>query len=154
MLTELDKKILNHLQGCLPISSRPFADIAANIGVTEEEVIARLRYLKEKGLIRKIGLYFDSLKLGYTGTLVAIKARQDALQEIAETINLYPEITHNYERYSDDNFDCYNLWFTLLTAGLARQEEILQQIKNLPGVERMANFPAEKRYKVDVQFAL
>ncbi|MBP2633613.1 MAG: putative transcriptional regulator, AsnC family, partial [Firmicutes bacterium] len=71
MLTSFDKELLNILQTKLPISPRPFADLAEVLGTDEIVVIDRLKELKEQGYLRRVGPFFDSVKLGYAGTLIA-----------------------------------------------------------------------------------
>ena len=77
MLTTFDKSLLNIIQRNLPIAKRPFLELANILGTTEENVIERLCYLKENGYIRRIGPFFDSGKLEYKGTLVALKVKKN-----------------------------------------------------------------------------
>ena len=72
-LTSFDKSLLNLLQGSLPVCSRPFAALAEQLGTTEKIVIDRLQVLKEEGYLRRIGTFFNSNRLGYKGTLVALR---------------------------------------------------------------------------------
>jgi len=149
MLTALDKQILNLLQVNLPITSRPFAQLADELGVSEDTVLARLRALKAAGYIRRIGAFFDSAQIGYTSTLVALAVEPAKVAEVAETVNCYTGVTHNYEREGE-----YNLWFTLITPDLAAQQTILEHIAQLAGVKYLLNLPATRKYKVSVQFKL
>jgi DNA-binding Lrp family transcriptional regulator len=149
MLTSFDKALLNIVQTDLPLTKRPFADLAARLDAEEATVLERLRYLKDNGYIRRMGPFFDSNKLGYLGTLVAVKVVPDKLAEVARFINDYPGVTHNYEREGE-----FNLWFALLTPDLCLQEQIIAVIQEQPGVERIINLPATKKYKVSVQFRL
>ncbi len=149
MLTVFDKKLLNFLQTGLPISSHPFADIARLMDSEETVVLKRLRELKQEGYLRRIGPFFDSNKMGYQGTLVALQVQPEYMEQVATAINRYPGATHNYEREGR-----YNLWFTLLTPNRELCERILQQIRSLPGVEAMMNLISKKKYKINVQFKL
>lgn len=149
MLTSFDKALLNVLQTGLPISHRPFADLAKTLGTEEGVVIERLKALKAEGYLRRIGPFFDSAKLGYKGTLIALKVKESCLKSVAEAINAYAGATHNYEREG-----AYNLWFTLLTPDVAAQEAILADISRLPGVEALMNLAAKRKYKINVQFKL
>jgi DNA-binding Lrp family transcriptional regulator len=148
-MTPFDKQLLNVLQTKLPISKRPFADMAKILETDEEIVLERLKQLKEEGYLRRIGPFFDSEKLGYKGVLVAVKVKQGCMEEVAEFINRYPGATHNYEREGR-----YNLWFTLLTENEMQRDLILEKIKALPGVENLINLVARKKYKINVQFDL
>ncbi|MGI6091487.1 MAG: Lrp/AsnC family transcriptional regulator [Veillonellaceae bacterium] len=149
MLTSFDKELLNILQTKLPIASSPFAEIADRLDSDEKTVIDRLRYLKEHGYIRKIGAFFDSTSLGYVGTLVAAKVEPEHIEEVAQIINTYEGVTHNYERDG-----ILNLWFTLMVPDIASQKRILSEIQGLKGVLKLINLPANKKYKVSVQFKL
>lgn len=149
MLTAFDKSLLNILQKNLPISERPFLDLANLLGTTEGHVIERLKELKKEGYIRRIGPFFDSSKLEYKGTLVALKVKEGYMQSVAKVINNYPGATHNYQREGE-----YNLWFTLLTHNEEKRQKILNEIKNIQGVEKLMNLVSNKKYKINVQFKL
>lgn len=149
MLTTFDKALLNILQTKLPISERPFADLAEALETEEAVVINRLKELKTQGYLRRIGPFFDSAKLGYTGTLVAVKVATGNMERIATAINVYPGVTHNYEREGE-----FNLWFTLLTPDLVVQERILDEIRKIPGVENLMSLTSKRKYKISVHFNL
>ena len=148
-LTQFDKSLLNLLQGNLPVCSRPFAALAEQLGTDEQTVLLRLQVLKQEGYLRRIGTFFNSSKLGYKGTLVALRVEPDKMQSVARAINRYPGATHNYEREGR-----YNLWFTLLTPCLETEKKILDEVEALPGVEDLLNLKANRKYKINVQFKL
>ena len=148
-LSKFDKSLLNLLQGNIPVCSRPFAAMAATLGVEEDFVLERVRELKAAGYLRRIGTFFNSANLGYRGTLVALEVEPSEICAVAETINRYDEVTHNYEREGK-----FNLWFTLLTLNSEREHNILQEIKSLRGVEEMINLKSNRKYKINVQFKL
>ena len=148
-LTNFDKSLLNLLQGNLPVCSRPFAEMAEKLGTDEETVLKKIRDLKAAGYLRRIGTFFDSGKLGYGGTLVALKVEPSEIKTVAEVVNKYPGATHNYEREGK-----YNLWFTLLTPNPESETKILSEISSVRGVEEMLKLKANKKYKINVQFKL
>ena len=148
-LTAFDKSLLNLLQGNLPVCSRPFARLAEELGTDEQTVIDRLNELRAQGYLRRIGTFFNSNRLGYNGTLVALKVQPAAMGKVAAEINRYPGVTHNYEREGK-----YNLWFTLLTPNLATEQKILNEVEDLSGVDGLLNLKAHKKYKISVQFKL
>ncbi|MBR2215755.1 MAG: Lrp/AsnC family transcriptional regulator [Selenomonadaceae bacterium] len=137
------------LQESLPVCPRPFAFLADKLNTDEETVLNRLRYLKEVGYLRRIGTFFDSNKLGYVGTLIALRVNDEYLSAVAQAVNHYPGVTHNYEREGE-----YNLWFTLMSPNEETERNILSEIASLPGVEAQLNLKAKKKYKINVQFAL
>lgn len=149
MLTAFDKRLLNMIQTDLPLASRPFAVLATRLETEETVVLERLQFLKQQGFIRRIGPFFDSNKLGYLGTLVALEVETAEIPQVASVINSHYGVTHNYER--DGSF---NLWFTLFSHNLAAQAKTLDKISKLPGVVRLINLPATQKFKVSVQFTL
>jgi DNA-binding Lrp family transcriptional regulator len=149
MLTHFDKELLNIIQTKLPLASRPFAQVAEWLNVDENTVLERLNWLKDQGYIRRFGAFFDSACLGYVSTLAAAKVRPELVGEVAQAINAYPGVTHNYEREGE-----YNLWFTLLTPDQVEQDRILESIRVLRGVDGLISLPAIEKYKVSVEFNL
>ena len=149
VLTDFDKRLLNLLQGNLPVCSRPFARLGEMLQTTEEHVLSRLEELKQEGYLRHIGTFFNSEYLGYRGTLIALRVAEEHLPSVAQAVNTYAGVTHNYEREGK-----YNLWFTLLTASSAAEERILSDVAALPGVEALMSLRANRRYKINVQFKL
>jgi len=149
MLNDFDKKLLNHIQRNIPFTNRPFAALAERLDSDEDTVITRLRFLKDQGYIRRIGPFFDSVRLGYISTLVALQVEPSLLQTVAEAINSYPGVTHNYEREGK-----YNLWFALLSPDQGVQKRILADVAQMPGVLQQLNLPAIKKFKINVQFTL
>jgi DNA-binding Lrp family transcriptional regulator len=149
MLSAYDKKLLNFLQTDLPISHRPFADLAEKMDSDESTVLHRLQELKRDGYLRRIGPFYSSDKLGYTGTLIALRVKPEHMGSVAEAINRYPGATHNYEREGR-----YNLWFTLITPDAELHDKILAEVSSLPGVEDMMDLVSRKKYKINVQFKL
>lgn len=148
-LTDFDKRLLNILQGNLPLCSRPFSRLGEMLDTTEEHVLRRLNELKREGYLRRIGTFFNSEQLGYHGTLIALRVAEGHLADVAQAVNRYVGATHNYEREGD-----YNLWFTLLTPSRTVEEKILAEVAALPGVEGLMSLKANHRYKINVQFKL
>lgn len=148
-LDALDKKLLNMVQTQFPIVPQPYLELANRLGVTEDEVINRLKRLTEGDVIRRLGGIFDSRKVGYKGTLCGIQVPEERIAEVAEVINSYPGITHNYLRDHQ-----YNMWFTVLAYTPENLEKILNEIKAKTGIQEILNLPAERFFKVLVNFEL
>jgi len=148
-LGELDKAILNIIQEDFPLAARPFREIASTIGATEEEVLLRVQELRSKGIIRRLGGVFDSRQLGFVSTLVALQVAPEKLGDVGKKISSFPEVTHNYQRNH-----AFNLWFTLTAETEEKLREMLETVQRLPGVEKLRNLPAERRFKIHVHFPL
>lgn len=146
-LDHLDRRLLNLVQSEFPICPQPYQVLAEQLGITEQEVLQRLERLMQQDVIRRLGGVFDSRKLGYKGTLCAVKVPQDRIDEVAAVINSYLGITHNYLRDHE-----YNMWFTILAQSPAKVEQILKEIKEKTGIEDIINLPSQRFFKVLVNF--
>lgn len=144
---ELDRRILNRIQSDFPVASRPFLVLAAELGVAEEELIARVRRLKAQGWIRRIGGNFVPDRLGYVSTLCAARVPPERLPAFIEAVNRYPGVTHNYLREN-----LWNVWFTFIAPSMADIEEKLDRLRAETGVTEILNLPATRVFKIRAQF--
>ncbi|MEJ2364793.1 MAG: AsnC family transcriptional regulator [Deltaproteobacteria bacterium] len=147
LLDELDRMILNEIQSNLPIESRPYQALAERLKCSEEEVLRRVQEMKDRDLIRRIGANCNSRKLGYTSTLCAAKVPSHLMERFIEVVNSYPGVTHNYRRKHE-----YNIWFTLIAPSKGEIKRILTEISDITGVEEVISLPAERLFKIQVDF--
>jgi len=144
-LDETDKKLLNLMQGSFDLVPRPFAHVAGLAGVSEDEVLARVKRLLDGRIIREITPIFDTRALGYSSMLVAAKVDPEYPHRAAQFINTHPGVTHNYLRDHD-----FNLWFTLATEpgsplGLDGTLEVMQA---KTGAHSIRQLPTLKLFKI------
>ncbi len=69
---DADRRLLAAIQHGLPLTSRPYAGIAAQLGISETEVVARLAWLKEAGVIRRFGVVVRHHELGYSANAMVV----------------------------------------------------------------------------------
>ena len=148
-IDEIDRAILNRIQSDFPITTRPYLSIAENLHLSEDQVIKRLKRLKKKGIIRRIGGNFVPEKLGFVSTLCAAKVSQGKIDSFARVVNRYPGVTHNYRR---DNK--YNIWFTFIAQSMDEIKNNLENISQETSVKGIINLPATKMYKIKAHFDL
>ena len=143
-----DGLLLNSLQAGLPLSRRPFAEIGVQIGMGEEEVIARTVRLKDAAIIRQISAIFDTRALGYTSSLVAARYPDERLFEAAKVIDGHPGVSHDYRRTHD-----FNLWFTVAVEHDSRLglEGTIEALSAATNAESMRLLPTLKLFKIAVQ---
>lgn len=141
----IDKQLVNIIQSGFPVTERPFQALGGQLGIGEDEVIDRLRAIRESGEIRRLGASFDSRKLGYTSTLCAVRVPAEKLEAAVEVINSYPNVTHNYERNNH-----FNVWFTLIAPGEERIAAIIREIGEKAGIGPILNLPATRLFKIKV----
>ena len=147
LMDEMDRMILNEIQSHFPIEARPYQVLAEKLGCSEEEVLQRVQDLKDREVIRRIGANCNSRKLGYTSTLCAAKVPSRLMARFVEVVNSYMGVTHNYRRDHD-----YNIWFTLIAPSEEKIERILREIVELTGVGEVMSLPAERLFKIQVDF--
>jgi len=146
-INALQKRLLNTYQRGLPLSSTPYADMADELGVSENEIIASLSGLADAGVISRVGPVFRTGTVGVS-TLAAMEVPKNRLEEVAVLVNSYPEVNHNYEREHH-----FNLWFVVTAATERRMQEILDDIERNASLPLMS-LPMQKSYHIDLGFDL
>ncbi len=146
-MDERDKQLLREAQSNLPICERPFKALGERVGMSEQEVLERLKRLKAQGVIRRIGGSFDSAKLGFASTLCAAKVPEEKLKDFVETVNSYHGVTHNYRRGHE-----FNVWFTFIAESEQSINQALAEIAERTGVKEICSLPAVEKFKIKVDF--
>ena len=144
-LDELDKKVLNLMQGSFPLAPRPYAEVAKLAEVPEAEVLRRVERLLRERIIRQVTPIFDTRVLGYKSMLVAARVDPDNPHRAAAIINAHPGVSHNYLRNHD-----FNMWFTIAVEpdsklGLDGSLEVLQRET---GADSIRQLPTLRLFKI------
>jgi DNA-binding Lrp family transcriptional regulator len=144
-LTDLDRTLLNLMQGSFPLVPRPYAEVAKAAGISEDETLARVAHLVEQRIIRHVTPIYDTRALGYDSMLVAAKVDAEYPHRAAEIINSHPGVSHNYLRNHD-----FNLWFTIAVEPDSRLglEGTLEVMQRLTGAESIRQLPTLKLFKI------
>ncbi len=145
-MDELDKEILNEIQWTFPLVTRPFDAIAKKFDTTPEIVKERLNNLKKVGILRQLSAIFDTRKLGYTSSLVAMEIEHDKLEHVASQINRHPGVSHNYEREHQ-----FNLWFTLAVPPGSDLKAEIDKFNVLKGIKKVRMLPTLQLFKIGVK---
>ncbi|HUU41696.1 MAG TPA: AsnC family transcriptional regulator [Desulfatiglandales bacterium] len=148
-MDNIDKKLLNEIQSNFPIAKRPYNDLGNLLSCSEDEIVQRIKILKEKGVIRRIGGNFNSQSIGFTTTLCAARVPSDKLGRFVEVVNQYPGVTHNYLR---DHY--FNIWFTFVAPNMDDINKYIDEIIQFTGVREIFNLPAVRTFKILVDFDL
>lgn len=128
-LDDLDRAILNAVQDDLPLENRPFAGLADRLGVTEDDLLARLRRMKEAGVITRFGPFFDAAAMGGAFCLCAMVVPEADFEAVMTKVNAHDEVAHNYERAHR-----LNMWFVLATETPEGIEEAASAIERETGL--------------------
>ena len=144
-MDELDRAIINQLQGDFPVSDSPYAEMAQRLGTNESELLARIQRLLADKVLTRFGPMFHAERLGGGLSLAAMKIPPDDFERVAAIVNQMPEIAHNYAR---DHV--MNMWFVLATETPQGLPEVLEKIEHQSGYE-VYNMPKIKEYFVELK---
>jgi len=144
-LQELDRRLLNLMQGRFPIEPRPYARVAELAGIDEKAAMARVQHLLDQRIIRQVTPIFDTRALGYSSMLVAAKVDAENPHRAASVINAHPGVSHNYLRNHE-----FNLWFTIATEPDSKLglDGTLQALAEEAGAESLRQLPTLKLFKI------
>ena len=146
-LDAVDRKIVDELQGGFPVCDRPYAAAAASLGLTEEELIARLQSLLARGVLTRFGPMFQIERVGGAFVLAALEVPEADWARVNTAVNALPEVAHNYRREHR-----FNMWFVLATEKPAGIADAIRKIEAATGLTVHA-FPKEREYFVEMKLA-
>ena len=144
-MDELERAIVNRLQGGFPLSERPFADAARELGTDEAKLIAKLKAMLEAGALTRFGPMYDAERLGGAFTLCAMSVPAADFERVAALVNAHPEVAHNYERAHR-----YNMWFVIAAASRAQIAPLIAAIEAETGYP-VLNLPREQEYFIELR---
>lgn len=144
-MDELDRRIVNALQGGFPVCERPFAAAAEGLGTDEATLLARLAALRAEGVLSRFGPLWKAEGLGGAVTLAAIAVPPERFDEVAALVNAHPEVAHNYERGHR-----LNMWFVLATESAEGIAAAIRAIEAETGLA-VLNMPREAEYHVGLR---
>ena len=143
-----DRKLLNLVQGPFPMVQRPYQALAQELDTTEQDIIDRLTELKRTNVLRQISAIFDTRRLGYKTTLVAMAYEPDQLHQGAMYINKHPGVSHNYAREGS----YYNLWFTVAVPPEQDLVATVDHMAKATGALTSRVMPTIRFFKIGVNF--
>lgn len=144
----IDRKLLNIIQGQFPLADQPYRQMGEELGVEEQGVIDRLANLKRQNVLRQISAIFDTRRLGYKTTLVAMAYQPEQLHQGALFINRHPGVSHNYAREGS----YYNLWFTVAVPPDGDLESTVSWMGQQTSALNYRIMPTIRFFKIGVNF--
>jgi siroheme decarboxylase len=144
-MDDLDKRLLNHMQNDFPLADRPFAVLAEQVGVSEDDVLERVHRLRAEKILRQVSAIFDTKSLGYQSSLVAMRTAPGRVHEAAQIVNEHPGVSHNYERNHE-----FNLWFTIAVPPSGDLEATVWRLHELAAAESTRILYTLRLFKIGV----
>ena len=145
-MDELDRRLLGAVQDEFPLASHPYEVIAGRCGTSAEEAERGIGRMRHEGVIRRLAAFVDSRALGMVTTLAAADVDASSVDDVASRLGDFGEVTHSYLREGRPN-----LWFALVAASHEVVDRILEDVRRLPGVVSVSDFPAVKVFKLRVR---
>ena len=144
-LGDTDARLVDHLHGGFPLVDRPFAAVGATLGLSEDEVIERLRRLLAQGVLTRFGPLFQIERAGGRFVLAAIAVPEARFADVAALVNGWPEVAHNYRREH-----AFNMWFVLACTSPQEADAACARIEAETGL-RVYAFPKEREFFVELR---
>ncbi|MGR9053592.1 MAG: Lrp/AsnC family transcriptional regulator [Gammaproteobacteria bacterium] len=144
-MDETDRNIVNALQTGFPICEHPYRVAAERLGLSEAELIERLEALLASGVLTRFGPLYHAERMGGALTLAALAVPEERFDEVADIVNAFPEVAHNYARDHD-----LNMWFVVATETPERLHETLAQIERRTGLT-VFDMPKLREYFVNLK---
>lgn len=144
-MDDIDRSIINHMQGGLQVCERPFLEPANALGISEDDLIARLQHLLARGVLARIGPSYQVERMGGAFTMAALSTPEECFDDVAMRVNSMPEVAYNYRHEH-----ALNMWFVLATRTPEEIADALGAIERDTGC-KVLNFPAEREYFVELK---
>ncbi len=139
-LSPTDRLIINSLQGGFPVCENPWHQLATQLSIDEDQLIERIQRMQHEGYISRFGPLYDAQQLGGGLSLAAMRVDAADFEAVADIVNRFKEVAHNYER---DHV--LNMWFVIATEFPWQVEQVITQIEQRTGL-RVYNMPKQDEY--------
>jgi len=147
-MDSVDARLVNCLQEGLPVCPRPFDDIAASLELSVDELLSRIQRLLDDRVLTRFGPMFNAENLGGALSLCAMQVPLERYDEVAELVNAFPEVAHNYER---DHL--LNMWFVIATERPEQAGAVLGEIEQATGC-RVYDMPKQEEFYIGLKLAV
>jgi DNA-binding Lrp family transcriptional regulator len=141
----IDAQLLNEMQDRFPLVREPYAELAARLNASQDEVLDSLRRMRESGVLRQVSAIFDTKALGYHSSLVAMRVAEERLRDAAEIVDAHPGVSHNYRRTH-----AFNMWFTVAVPPGSDLQAHVDALHRLAGAESTRLLPTLRLFKIGV----
>ena len=147
-LSGLARRFINRFQGDFPLVEDPYSRVAAQLGTQESTLISLVRDLLDRGILSRFGPLYDASRLGGAQTLAALSVPEDRFAAVADQVNAFPAVAHNYRREHR-----LNMWFVVAAGSTAAVDSCLDEIALETGL-RVFNFPKQTEFFIGLWLRL
>ena len=147
-MDDLDRRIINELQGGFPVVERPFEAAALTVGASEDDLVAAIAVMLADGRLSRFGPLYNADRMGGAFTLCAMSVPQAEFERVAALVNAFTEVAHNYERAHR-----LNMWFVLACDAPGRIAGVIGKIEQATGLA-VLEFPKLDEYFIGLRLAV
>jgi DNA-binding Lrp family transcriptional regulator len=147
-MDEIDRQLVNRLQDGIPVEPHPYAGIAAELGLPVSELLARVQQLLDDRVLTRFGPMFNAENMGGALSLCAMQVPEADFEQIAEQVNAYPEVAHNYARNHH-----LNMWFVVATEQPEQAGAVIASIERNTGC-KVYDMPKLEEFYIGLKFAV
>ena len=148
VLSDKDKKLIRLLQESLPLTARPYAALAEQAGLSESEVLEKVKGWVDAGIIRRFGATVRHQRMGYSANCMVVWPVTDPVEadRLGELFSSFPEVTHCYRRPAFEGwpFTLYTMVHSTSQEGIDRT---LERMKQASGLSDYRGLFSEKEWK-------
>lgn len=141
----MDAELIDGLHDGFPLCDRPFAEIGRRHGLTEDEVIERLRALLSSGVLTRLGPLYQIERAGGAYLLAALAVPDERFDAVAAQVNAHLQVAHNYRREHQ-----LNMWFVVAADSQRAIDACVQAIEAETGLT-VHRFPKEREFRVELR---
>lgn len=147
-MDEIDRRLINRLQDGLPVSRRPFDAIADELGISVDVLLERIQQLLDDRVLTRFGPMYNAENLGGALSLCAMRVPKDRYDDVADCVNAFPEVAHNYEREH-----LLNMWFVVATEQAEQAAAVIRAIEQETGC-KVYDMPKREEFYIGLQLAV
>lgn len=144
-MDDIDRELVNCLQDGLPVCRRPFDTLASALGLPVSTLLERLGRLLDAGVLSRFGPMYNAERLGGSLSLCAMQVPEARYDAVAEQVNAYPEVAHNYAR--DHRL---NMWFVIATERKEQAAEVIAAIEQATAC-KVYDMPKQREFYIGLK---
>jgi DNA-binding Lrp family transcriptional regulator len=144
-MDDIDRTLLNRLQDGIPVCERPFDALSAALGIPVHEILSRLQAMLDRQVLSRFGPLYNAERMGGALSLCAMQVDAARFDAVAEQVNAYPEVAHNYERDHP-----LNMWFVIAAESPRQHRNVVSAIERDTGCT-VYDMPKQTEYFLDLR---
>jgi DNA-binding Lrp family transcriptional regulator len=146
-ISDIERRILAVLQAGLPKSATPYEDMAKQVGIDTQQLLAILEDWKKQGKLRRVGAVVNHFKTGFpAGAMVVWQVEPEHIEQAGKILAQFKEVSHAYERKTNKNWP-YNVYTMVHGTSQEALQQTIKRMSEACGVSEYRVLITEKELK-------